>query len=134
MRLSFDVPMRTQQSANSRVHWRVRSNRRNAERTAVALLFPKKDIRPLLVVTMTRVSPGEMDDDNLAGALKGIRDEIAKQLRIDDGSPLVKWEPKQERGKRGEHYVRVEIAVRGPVESRCIACGDPSCPGGKTDD
>ena len=36
-------------------------------------------------VTLTRVAPSSgLDDDNLAGALKGVRDEVAKWLRVDD--------------------------------------------------
>lgn len=33
-----------------------------------------------------------LDDDNLQGAFKGLRDAIASWLGVDDGNPAIKWE------------------------------------------
>jgi hypothetical protein len=41
---------------------------------------------------MTAHLPALLDSDNLANALKPVRDEIAAWLGIDDGSPLLRWE------------------------------------------
>lgn len=54
--------------------------------------------KPPLVVVITRVSPGHCDDDNLAGGAKAARDSIAAYLKIDDGSPLIKWRYEQRVG------------------------------------
>ena len=61
-----------------------------------------------VVITLTRVSPRELDDDNLRPALKSARDGIADWLQVDDRDPRVKWEYAQERGK--PKGVRVEVA------------------------
>lgn len=69
--------------------------------------------RPALpcTVLLTRVAPGNgLDDDNLSGSLKAIRDQVAHWLRVDDRDPLVKWTYAQRRGTRGEWAVEVEFA------------------------
>jgi len=69
-----------------------------------------------LTVKLTRISPRRLDDDNLRAALKGMRDEIAWQMGIDDRHPNVKWDydsPGQERGPAKYQAVRVVIEQRG---------------------
>jgi hypothetical protein len=70
---------------NSREHWRVKAKRVASERnsTSYALMGEQKPPIPCSV-RLTRVGPGMLDDDNLVGAMKGVRDEIAKWLGIDD--------------------------------------------------
>lgn len=61
-------------------------------------------------VKLTRLAPSEgLDGDNLLSSQKGVRDEIAKWLRIDDKSDLVKWEYAQARNKG--YFVIVEISA-----------------------
>lgn len=45
-----------------------------------------------LFVLLTRVSPKEFDDDNLAAAFKSVRDGIAESWLMDDASPDLVWE------------------------------------------
>lgn len=56
-----------------------------------------------LIVTMTAHMPRYFDDDNLAGALKPVRDELAEWLGVDDGDRRVMWECDQTltRGRPG---------------------------------
>lgn len=98
----FVVPIRTAPGLNVREHWHIRAERVAKERLAVAVTFPRA-ARGLLpcVVTMVRHSPGTLDDDNLQGALKGIRDEIATQLGCDDRDPRVRFLYEQAKGKHG---------------------------------
>ena len=74
------------------------------------------DWRPVgpLVVTMTRLSRGELDDDNLRGALKAVRDGIADALGLaSDRDPRVRWEYGQGRGSaRMPFGVRIEVRRR----------------------
>ena len=65
---------------------------------------------PPLVVTIIRVGPRRLDDDNLQGACKYVRDQIAELVGTDDGSPLYTWVYQQRSGKYG---VEVEISQRG---------------------
>lgn len=104
------VPIRTVSGLNVREHWRARSRRVKAEREATAWALTGKT-RPALpcAVLLVRVGPSNgLDDDNLRGASKGVRDEIAKWLGVDDRSPLVTWGYGQRRGK--QWAVEVEIA------------------------
>lgn len=107
-RLAVDVPIRTVSEANSHEHWRYRQTRAKRQRTAVVLMLSGR-LMPSLpaVVTMTRLSPRQLDDDNLAGSMKHVRDEVARCLGIDDRDPRVKWVTAQDRAKG--YAVRVEI-------------------------
>ena len=62
-----------------------------------------------LVVTLTRIAPRALDDDNLRGALKACRDGVADWLAIDDRDPRVRWEYAQRKGKPGQYAVAVEV-------------------------
>lgn len=93
------------------------------EREATAWATAGKKAPPVpCSVLLTRVSPGNgLDDDNLRGSLKGIRDELAAWLGVDDRSPLVTWAYAQSRGKAWG----VEVLVSQPSRSvqPCAECG-----------
>ena len=88
------IPMRTVSAPNAREHHMERAKRVKRERWAVGMVLNPLP-RPQLpcVVLLTRDSPGAraLDDDNLRGALKGVRDEVARWLGVDDGSSEVRW-------------------------------------------
>jgi hypothetical protein len=67
-----------------------------------------------------------MDDDNLPGSLKAIRDEVASVLGVDDGDRArIRFAYAQERGEWG---VRVRIErPPAPVPACGPDCDDPSC-------
>lgn len=50
---------------------------------------------PVLTVTMIAHIPTAMDGDNLANALKPVRDEIADWIGVDDGDSRIRWEAGQ---------------------------------------
>jgi hypothetical protein len=80
------VPIRTVPGLNVREHFRARARRVKAERHATAWLLRGKP-KPALpcTVRLTRVAPSSgLDDDNLAGAVKGVRDQLAEWLGVDD--------------------------------------------------
>lgn len=113
------IPIVTQSEANSREHWAKKATRAKLQRTAVWVhLYPHRGALPLpCVVRLVRVSPRDLDDDNLRMALKAVRDEVAVQVGLpvnargqaDDRDPRVTWEYSQQRGGRGERAVVVEI-------------------------
>lgn len=118
--ISFVVKLHVR-GPNEREHWHARARRVKQERAAVqgsALVQLKPDglqaLRHLakpLVVTFTRVGVRLLDDDNLAGAIKGIRDEVAVLLGTGDApSAPVQWVYRQE---RGEPSVRIEVRSAG---------------------
>jgi hypothetical protein len=98
----FDIfmPIATASILNVREHWVKRANRAKIHRQQAYLLTGA--LRSLILpakVSLVRVSPRLLDDDNLRGALKSVRDGIADRLGIDDRDPRVSWEYGQEKGK-----------------------------------
>lgn len=95
------VEIRTVPGLNAREHWRTRARRVKAERAATAWML-KPATRPQLpcTVLLTRVAPSAgVDDDNLSGALKAVRDQVAEWLGVDDKrSDLVRYVYAQRRG------------------------------------
>lgn len=112
------VPVKIESSLNLREGWRKKANRNSSHRSAAwfALLgavgkFKEKPQGPL-VVTITRIAPRELDDDNLAGGAKSVRDGVADFLNIDDRDKRVQWRYAQEKGPPKHYAARVEIAAR----------------------
>lgn len=110
------VPIRTHLGLNARLHpfarYRIGLQEKNAvrvywalERNAARCAVRKM---PAWRITLTRISPAskKADDDNVVGGLKIIRDELARLIGIDDGSPRVQWMYQQVRGQWG---VMIEI-------------------------
>lgn len=115
------LPIRTVSEANRRDHWAVRAKRAKSQRTAVALALRCRLARwglPL-VVTLTRIAPRALDDDNLRSALKAVRDGVADALGVDDGSEQVTWRYAQCRpGKGAPTRFQVAVAVSVRLEDR----------------
>ena len=114
------LPIRTWSEPNLRVHWAKRARRAHKQREAArmlvrAALAPLPNWNPLragnrkLTVRLWRIGPRELDSDNLAAALKAVRDGVADALGMDDGDPRLAWLYGQRRGKPGEYAVVVEI-------------------------
>jgi hypothetical protein len=61
------------------------------------------------VVTLIRVAPRKLDDDNLQSGFKALRDGIADRLGVKDNDPRVKWKYDQVRGRAKEYAARVRI-------------------------
>ena len=86
-----------------------KDERQNAKVLALALLKRKRPLAPI-VVSLTRISPGTLDDDNLAGGFKHIRDGISDALGIDDcPASGIEWQYWQEKVK-GEYAMSIAIA------------------------
>ena len=105
----IEVPgLRTERGLNTREHWAARASRVRNEKEAVAWVLAAKH-KPALpcVVTLTRLAPSSgLDDDNLAGALKSVRDAVAAWLGVDDRDrATVRYQYEQQRAPWG---VRIE--------------------------
>lgn len=103
------IPMKLPSASNLREHWSAKARRVKAQRNSVALamLCERRSLLEHhaqlargedLTCVLTRVSPRKLDDDNLATAFKALRDEVAKQLGVDDGGTRVRWVYKQSPG------------------------------------
>ena len=107
--LEIRVPVKAVSEANQREHWAPKAKRQKSHKSAAYLrvLARRPSIKPVLKITLTRVSPRALDGDNLQGSMKAVRDGVCKALRIDDASPLVRFEYAQAKGEPGV-IVRVE--------------------------
>jgi hypothetical protein len=110
------IPVKIESSLNLREHWRVRANRNTSHRAAAffalqGLTFAPSERMQLLpcVITMTRIAPRELDDDNLAGGFKSVRDGIADWFGIDDADKRLRFQCKQEKGAPKFYAARIEI-------------------------
>jgi hypothetical protein len=101
------LPLRTQGPNGSHGHWAALSRRRKRERHAAFALCPPAPLP--CVVRLTRLSAGTLDDDNLRGALKGVRDGCADRLGVADNDSRIRFEYAQDRAPRGSYGVRVEV-------------------------
>jgi hypothetical protein len=114
VRLEVTIPIATVSEANRRGHWGGRARRARAQRQGVAVALARHE-RPALPlrVTLTRIASRRLDSDNLAGALKAVRDGVAAWLGCDDSPHApVSWSYAQEttRATRRE-LVRTKTAV-----------------------
>jgi len=108
------MPMRLGAALNSRVHWTARAKRTKTERAVVRVsLTHCQDLRctlPPTTCTLVRVAPRALDDDNLAGAFKSIRDEIAYFWGVDDGpkGPIA-WRYEQRKGAPKQYGIEISL-------------------------
>lgn len=143
--LTLTIPLKVTSAANAWEHWRARVNRQKRERTAieaawlaaghvqtagVAYTLGQRGRR--VAVTLTRIAPRMLDDDNNVTGFKHIRDVVAGCMGVDDRDPRVEWRYSQERGKPKEYAVRVRIetaprnaqAGRGEAQQEAPVSGD----------
>lgn len=110
--MTVEFPCRLVSVANLREHWRKKAKRTQEHRSlAYWSLVAASNPPPALpvVVTMTRIAPRELDDDNLRSALKAVRDGIADYFHVDDRDPRIVWRYEQAKGKPREYAVRITI-------------------------
>ena len=106
----FHIPIKLPSLANIRLNWRAFASLKKSQKVATMVCMVGKPIPPLpLLITITRIGPRKLDDDNLASACKYTRDQIATTVGVDDGSDLYTWRYAQRKGRYG---VDVEIIER----------------------
>jgi hypothetical protein len=95
--------------ANMRLHWAAKAKmakaHRNAARLALEGVAPEPPELPLTIV-LTRLGPRTLDSDNLASALKAVRDGVADWIGVDDGSAQLDWQYEQ---RKGPYSVEIEV-------------------------
>jgi hypothetical protein len=109
----------TETESNAKGHWRPKAERAKKQRTTaffhahvIAIRLRtrlKTGTLDRIDVTLTRISPRELDDDNLASAMKHVRDGVADALGVDDRDPRVRWRCAQAFGGTTERAVRIDL-------------------------
>ena len=107
-----EVPIRAE--SPNRLHAEhplTRARRVRRERSAVQEALDRFEAPPgPWLVTFVRIAPRRLDDDNAVAAMKGVRDEVARWLGVDDGDASVRFVVEQ---NRGPYAVRVEVRTGG---------------------
>lgn len=121
---TIDVPVITQTESNAKEHWRTRHGRAKAQRALTMIVLngipnaaSRHRIRTLRFV---RFAPGELDCDNLPGALKHIRDQVCAWIANEntitgqgDDSPSCGIAFTYAQCKQREYGVRCEMSFGG---------------------
>ena len=102
------LPIKTVSVSNIREHWAKRAKRAKEHRSAAFLLTAKMSPKRIpKCIALVRIAPRKLDDDNLRGALKAVRDGVADRLQINDNDPRVKWSYHQVKGEPLQYAVDV---------------------------
>jgi hypothetical protein len=109
--------MRLGAALNARVHWSKRAERTKKERAVVDVALrchrqpTLEPTCPPTTCTLVRIAPRMLDDDNLRGAFKAIRDEVAAFFGVDDGPKgLIVWRYEQRKGQPKQYAVEIRLA------------------------
>ena len=110
--MKFRIDLRLPSPLNmSRISWVKLSALKKRQRRLVGIAMRGATVpRPPVTVTIVRLGPRRLDDDNLVSSCKYVRDGIAEYIGLDDGSPLYTWCCEQRINK--EYGVEVEIVSR----------------------
>lgn len=108
--MQYSIPIKLPSLANLRVHWRKMARLKKQQRLAVWMCMREAKFPPgPLRVTITRIGPRKLDDDNLASACKYVRDQIANMVGVDDGDSYYEWCYRQ---RIGRYTVEIDIEER----------------------
>lgn len=107
------IPVRIESVSNLREHWAKRANRAKQHRmlawAELRAVDPGRNLLGKVCVTLTRIAPRALDDDNLRSALKAARDGVADWLGVPDNHPAVEWRYGQEKGRPKQYALRIQV-------------------------
>lgn len=123
-RLVITFALKTVSESNQRgMHFGAKASRVAKQREAAKDQVDVLSAQALpLEVILERATPCRLDDDNLRGALKAVRDGVADALGVKDNDPRVTWAYRQSRSAPKTYQVRIHIGAARP----CAHCGAPS--------
>lgn len=104
---SQTIPLHIPSAANLRQNRWEKAAQNKSLRGAGFMMARIMGIKIPCAVTMTRIAPRLLDDDNLQFAFKAFRDGIADALKTHDRNPRITWHYQQEIGPRP--MVRLEM-------------------------
>lgn len=112
------VPIHTISESNAREHWAVKAKRTKLHRVttsrAVGTVDRVGDFAErgtYAAITLTRNGARKLDDDNLRGSLKAIRDGVTDGMGLkNDSDPRLRWDYAQEVGKG--YSVEITMVLR----------------------
>ena len=121
--LMLTLPCRVVSEANQRGHWGARASRAKKQRDCLLFVLRELGFWSVLSggyrwpftlptrVEFTHIGP-EIDDDNLRGAFKALRDEVADWAGKTDRDPALVWNYRQVVTNKPDEF-RCEIKLAG---------------------
>lgn len=111
--MKIEVPIRIESTPNLRECWQARSRRAGKHKhdTYFALKAAKASHALPCVVTLTRIAPRALDDDNNVAGLKNVRDGVALWLAVDDADKRIEWRYSQRRGEPKQYALEIEVSA-----------------------
>jgi hypothetical protein len=113
---ALELPIHTFSEANLHVHHMERHKLSGDQRPVVAMAMRsharRRGFRAQLpcMIRLTRLAPDLLDvGDNLEMSMKHVRDGVADWLGVNDRTPSVRWEIRQERQRKPG--VRIEVVL-----------------------
>jgi hypothetical protein len=103
------IDVETRGESNTRGDWKAIKRKQAQDEAMLHALFGRRPPAGPWCVRMTRLAPLVLDDDNLAGAFKRIRDRLAEWIGVNDRAPDVAFTVAQEKRKGPLLGVRIEI-------------------------
>lgn len=134
MKLDVVIPIEVSRGQNNREHHHVRAKRVKAEREATSkalfsattladsfwLALANDEAMGARVTLLRPYARIPLDTDNLSGAFKGVRDEVAAFLGVDDRSERIHWrycQVKADKRADAKHVrCRIEIVPAADVD------------------
>src|SRR5208283_881557 len=112
---TYLIPIKTISEANCSEPWPKKHKRHRRQRNFIRLYVPTMPLGPseMVSVTLTRLSPKQLDSDNLVISLKWIRDAVADRLVPGlkpghaDSDPRITWHYAQR--KHPKYAVEISI-------------------------
>lgn len=113
---TLSIEMRTYSESNKHAHWTQRYKRAKDQKHVVwAMLHGKPAPKVPCTLRVIRVSPRELDVDNLGGCLKAVIDAASEWITPNlaagraDSVKGLKVELAQEKSKGGYQGIRIEV-------------------------
>ena len=116
--VEVEIPVRIESELNDNGrHYAVRKRRFDAHKKATHyMLIASRSILKMItageagiIVTLTRFAPRLLDaHDNLRSGFKGVADQIATELGLDDKDPRIEWIYRQAKASKYSAQIRIE--------------------------
>ena len=129
--IEFELPIKVD-TANKTLsqHWSKRHKKSKTNGNGLRFVLNTQPLSPQLpcCVTLTRIAPRALDEDNLIGGMKNIRDYIADwlipglQAGRADSDKRITWNYSQEKRKPKEYALKVRIDHVGWHNSSTPIC------------
>ena len=119
--------LRLYSEANEHLHWHVKAERTKSQRDTTSFILGLTELNPAdvvallpITVTMTRIAPRELDNDNAYSSTKHCRDSFASWIGIDDRDKRVLYVTEQRKGSPKQYGTEIKVETRESYAKRML--------------